>query len=285
MASPPYNLDISDPTDGSLGSAFPANERTFRDNVNSYLNTEHDINTGYHKFQELTTAQRTALTSPPNGMIVYTTDASPIGLYINTGSAGAPVWTLIIPSAITNFTTAFQASGIGLQTDFITATGSYTILAKKIEVSFIGAGGAACGSGAASPGNGGSGAYGMKYLSGLTIGATLSITVGTGGAGQGTGMSGGPAGSSTVVASGTQVITTLTAPGGSGGISSANGAGAATSTNGDINSIGNGGTSVGGGLIGPFGSSYGSGGLVNTTLYSTGAGGGANGLVVIRSIA
>ena len=57
MASPPFNLDINQPTDAGIGNAFPADERAFRDNVNSYINTEHDINTGYHAFQELTTTQ------------------------------------------------------------------------------------------------------------------------------------------------------------------------------------------------------------------------------------
>ena len=91
MASPPFDLDITDPTDTSIGDAFPANERSFRDNVNSYLNTEHDINTGYHAFQELTTTQKTALSTPPTGMLVYDTTLSQ--LQINTGTSGSPTWT------------------------------------------------------------------------------------------------------------------------------------------------------------------------------------------------
>jgi hypothetical protein len=91
VATPPFNLDISDPTDGALGNAFPQNERTFRDNVNTYINTEHDINTGWHKFQELTTTQKNALSSPPTGMLVW--DTSFGSLFINTGTPGSPVWT------------------------------------------------------------------------------------------------------------------------------------------------------------------------------------------------
>lgn len=50
MANPPFNLDITHPGDNDYESVFPANERAFRDNVNSYLNTEHNPNTGSHLF-------------------------------------------------------------------------------------------------------------------------------------------------------------------------------------------------------------------------------------------
>ena len=38
-ASPPFTLDIANPTDTALVSSYPANERAFRDNANSYINT------------------------------------------------------------------------------------------------------------------------------------------------------------------------------------------------------------------------------------------------------
>lgn len=91
MATPPFNLDTTDPSDTGIVAQFPANERTFRDNVASYLNTEHDINTGYHKFQSLTTTQKNNLSSPPSGMLVYDTTAAQ--LQVNTGTPSAPVWT------------------------------------------------------------------------------------------------------------------------------------------------------------------------------------------------
>lgn len=91
MATPPFNLDTTDPSDTGIVAQFPANERTFRDNLASYLNTEHDINTGYHKFQSLTTTQKSNLSSPPSGMLVYDTTAAQ--LQVNTGTPSAPVWT------------------------------------------------------------------------------------------------------------------------------------------------------------------------------------------------
>src|SRR5258708_38350708 len=87
-ASPPFPLDIANPPDTALVSSYPANERAFRDNANSYINTEHDINTGYHKFQLLTNGGRNALLNPPTGMVIYKTNIGAIG--INNGSSSSP---------------------------------------------------------------------------------------------------------------------------------------------------------------------------------------------------
>lgn len=42
----------------------------------------------------MTAAQRTAITSPANGLLIYQTDA-PTGFYVNTGTSGTPVWTRV----------------------------------------------------------------------------------------------------------------------------------------------------------------------------------------------
>ncbi len=42
----------------------------------------------------MTSAQRTAITSPANGLLVYQTDGV-VGFYVNTGTAAAPAWTRI----------------------------------------------------------------------------------------------------------------------------------------------------------------------------------------------
>lgn len=44
MASPPYTISTSTPGDSDIVSQFPANERTNRDNINSWLQTNHDTN-------------------------------------------------------------------------------------------------------------------------------------------------------------------------------------------------------------------------------------------------
>ena len=322
MASPPFNLDISDPTDTGIGDAFPSNERAFRDNINSYMNTEHDINTGYHKFQELTTAQKGALNSPPTGMLVYDTTLK--SGQINTGTSSSPTWVnfngrsnfwaqttskaanyamvvgdfatlfnnsgaggtviLTLPATSTisdgwyvgvmtynqdtltvsvngangeafllpNGTTGQAVSHItfptstyefcivmfdganyelvgatanlakslgelgpppavttfntGLGGSLYTGGGTYTITSSNLKITAVGGGG-----GGGYGGGGGSGGAGIAYLTGLTIGNTLTVSIGAaGGAPGGTG-------GSTVISSGTQSITTLTATGGIGG--------------------------------------------------------------------
>jgi hypothetical protein len=237
MANPPFNLDTADPTDASLGNAFPANERNFRDQVNSYLNTEHDINTGNHSFRLVTTAQRNALSNPPTGMLVYVTDAAPATLYINTGTPSTPAWTSLPAQGI-------QSSGpIG------PGTGSFTSLATSANATGLAGGGG--GGGGASPsssgagGAGGSGGWFIAWLTGLTVGNTIAYSVGGGGIGGSTGNAGG-SGTQTQIASGTQTITTRTAPGGGGGGAGTTGNGSpgvggamATGTAGDLLGQGN----------------------------------------------
>lgn len=49
MATPPFNISTTTPGDSDIVSQFPANERTNRDQLNSWLLTEHNAN-GYHNF-------------------------------------------------------------------------------------------------------------------------------------------------------------------------------------------------------------------------------------------
>lgn len=42
----------------------------------------------------MTSAQRTAISLPANGLLVYQTD-SPTGFFVNTGTSGTPVWTRV----------------------------------------------------------------------------------------------------------------------------------------------------------------------------------------------
>jgi hypothetical protein len=215
MATPPFNLDIGDPTDASLGNAFPANERTFRDNVNSFLTTDHDINTGHHAFPELTTTQITALTTPPTGMVVWDTTLSLLKL--NTGTPSTPVWQPIGPG-VGNFHFAIFAVAGG-------ANQPFTLVSTGIVATVIAGGGGGGGGGfAASYGGGGGGASGStvtSYYTGLTIGNTVLVTPGAHGA-AGTGAASGAAtaggtGANSSVVSGTQTITSTIATGGPGG--------------------------------------------------------------------
>jgi hypothetical protein len=166
-----------------------------------------------------------------------------------------------------------------------TANGTFTIPVgvTAVKVIVVGGGGAGGGGNGVNAGGGGGGAGGLaiKWLSGLTPQNTIVVTVGNGGTGNvnATGNTGG----ASSIASGTQVITTVTSNGGLGGVggnAGANSGGAGgTATNGDINFNGNAGNltwlaapTVGAlGAAGPFGAAplQGAAGSANS-----GAGGG-----------
>ena len=140
-----------------------------------------------------------------------------------------------------------------------------------------GGGGAASGCCAAGGAGGGGGGALLKYLSGLTPGNTLALTIGAGGNG-GTNLGGdGTVGGATTLASGSQSITTLTAGGGGlgkGGAAGGSPGGAGgTGTNGDSNhsgTVGGGQSASGNGRGGTSGLGMGHGQAVFVT--------GANGL-------
>jgi hypothetical protein len=125
--------------------------------------------------------------------------------------------------------------------EFRTSSATITIPSgvTRLRVTLVGGGGGGSGSSVAlnAGGAGGGGATCIKYLTGLTPGNTLSLTIGAGGTGGAPGNAGG-AGGDTTLSSGSQTITTLTAGGGAGGAMGAfagvNGAGG-TATNGDLN--------------------------------------------------
>lgn len=114
---------------------------------------------------------------------------------------------------------------LGGRGQVFTGNGTFTIPTgiTAVKVTVVGGGGgggggANLGCGFTSEGVGGaSAAVSIKFLSGLTPGNTLSVTVGGGGtAGSAGGGTGGTGGTSTV-ASGTQAITSISATGGGGG--------------------------------------------------------------------
>lgn len=188
----------------------------------------------------------------------------------NTGVLTLPTSTDTLVGRATTDTLTNKTVGAGglagltpKQTNFL-VNGTFTIPAgvTAVKVTVVGGGGAGGGSTATNNGGGGgSGAVAVKWLSSLTPGLTIAVTVGAGGVG--VSAAGGNNGASSIIASGTQAITTVTAFGGFGGAStgapSAGGGAGTQATNGDINSGGNGGTSayastIGGtGGAGPFG--------------------------------
>lgn len=122
-----------------------------------------------------------------------------------------------------------------------TGNGTFTIPTgvTGVKVTVIGGGGAGGGGSAVASGQGGNaGGTGIKWLSALTPGNTLAVVVGGGGTGNSA--AAGNNGVASSVASGTQTISTITAPAGAGGTGpGGTGTSPAAGTGGDFNLPGN----------------------------------------------
>lgn len=144
---------------------------------------------------------------------------------------------------VSTFALSFAAQVIGLTSQIFTSNGTFTIPSAKVKVFCVGGGGAGGGSNGINSGlGGGGGGISIKWLSGLTIGNNLTVTIGL--AGSGVSAANGQAGGASQVSSGTQLITTIIANGGSGGAANVSGttglggAGGAPGAGGDLNFAG-----------------------------------------------
>ena len=237
---------------------------------------------------------------------------------LNVGTAANQVLQLDangkIPAVDGSQLTGLNASYMGGRGEVFTSSGTFTVPAGVTAVKAIVVGGGGGGqAGAWHPtdkagaggGGGGGGGCAIKYLTGLTSGKTLTVTVGA-------------AGGTSSIASGTQTISTVSATGGSKGgagstklttaIGGAGGAGG-VGAGGDLNMVGGGGGAggdsksttegipgghggssyFGGGGAAPTnttgnaGGKYGGGGSGGATNNSSGTGGGgAAGVVVFE---
>lgn len=106
-------------------------------------------------------------------------------------------------------------SRVGFQKQIFTGSGTFTIptgiTQVKVTVTGGGGGGGGCASAVTTSSAGGGGAgTAIKWLTGLTPGNTLTVTVGGGGNGGSAGANNGSNGTDSTVASGTQTISTIT---------------------------------------------------------------------------
>lgn len=164
--------------------------------------------------------------------------------------------------------TALPANAyVGGKGQAFTANGTFTIPTSitAVKVTVVGGGGGGAGgifssvpcigTTAWAGGPGGGGGTAISFLTGLTPGNTLAVTIGSAGGG-GASNANGSGGGTSSVASGTQTITTISSTGGGGGVAQLSGAGG----------LGSGGTiNIGGG--------GGAGNAVNNAGYGGGTGG------------
>jgi hypothetical protein len=205
----------------------------------------------------------------------------------------------VLTSNGTTWTSAAPASSyVGGRGQTFTSNGTFTIPTgiTAVKITVVGGGGGGAGASRISlgcctnvnggGGGGGGGGSAISFLTGLTPGNTLSVTIGGAGSAGSSGPGNGGSGGNSTVASGTQSITTITANGGSGGStpaggSAGSGAGGAGggSSSGTINMTGQGGitgTNASGGAGGS--SIFGGGGRgVGMTGANAGVAGGAYG--------
>jgi hypothetical protein len=178
--------------------------------------------------------------------------------------------------------TALPASALGANAQVFTSNGTFTIPTgiTRLKVTVVGGGGGGSGfqnvcsvevGGIAGAGAG----TAVKFLTSLTPGNTLSVTVGAGGAGSATNNTSGSAGGNSTVASGTQAISTITGNGGNGGVYSAGPTRGGSASGGDVNI--NGGDSFGNGVSGCSMFSNPQTSYTNTTGTANVYGGGAPG--------
>jgi hypothetical protein len=138
----------------------------------------------------------------------------------------------------------------GSQGQAFTSNGTFTIPSgiTALKITVVGGGGGGNGGWGLSQdpdiggGGGGGGGTAISYLTGLTPGGTLAVTIGAGGAAKGSygGSGAGNAGGNSTVASGTQSITTITGGGGAGALQTSSprpgrGGAGGTATSGTIN--------------------------------------------------
>jgi hypothetical protein len=263
------------------------------------------------------------VTSAVAGTGISVSGATGAVTFTNSGVTSIVAGTGISVSSATGaVTVSSTASGQGGRGQAFTSNGTFTIPTgiTALKITVVGGGGGGNGSWGLNQdpdiggGGGGGGATAISYLTGLTPGGTLAVTIGAGGAGNASfgGSGPGSAGGSSTVASGTQSITTITGGGGGGGLQTSSprpgcGGAGGTATNGTINIRGGcggagsvfSGSSIGGqggstllagntnppntSATGTAGQLYGGGGAGgSSTDTNTGGGAGAAGIVIFE---
>jgi len=274
--------------DGGTGASTAANARTNLGAAASGANSDITSITGL----------TTPLTVAQGGVGAATLTANNVLLGNGTsalqtvapGSSG----NVLTSNGTTWASSALPAGLSGLYAQVFTSNGTFTIPTGVTALKIIVQGGGGGGAGGSSQGGGGGGGGGcaIKYLTSLTSGNTLSVTVGSAGSAGGAGSNGGSGGNSQV-ASGTQTITTIIGYGGSAGITQHGGGSGGSTSGADISIVGSSkmyvsaGGSYGNGDAGGFGmfvrgpGAGGGGGYGDLCTQSAGSAGTA-GIVIIE---
>ncbi len=91
MATPPFDILEAKPADADIVSQHPADERSMRDIVESWMNIDHDSSSGHHAIGVGNTAARDAITDWVVGSLWLNTATSP-AQWQHVVSVGPVVW-------------------------------------------------------------------------------------------------------------------------------------------------------------------------------------------------
>lgn len=134
MASPPFSIAETSPGDTDIVAAFPTDERSFRDTVESFLTFEHDATTGRHKIPVVTTAAKNLLTFAV-GSLVYDTDSDELQVVTSTGPT---VFAPAVPAAASIYSEgswtpvlAFGGASVGIT--YAAQVGRYVKISNTIH--------------------------------------------------------------------------------------------------------------------------------------------------------
>ena len=175
------------------------------------------------------TVANTGVTSAVAGTGIGVSGATGAVTFTNSGVTSIVAGSGITVSGATGAVTVSASAG-GINSQVFTSSGTFTIPSgvTKLKMTIVGGGGNGRGGTDVSNGGGGGGGAAIKYLTGITPGNTLTVTVGA------------AAGTSSV-ASGTQSITTVSATGGSTPTVTQTAGVGGVGSNGDLNIKGAGG--------------------------------------------
>lgn len=98
----PFNVDSPNPADDAIVSQFPANERASRENIEDWMDFEHNKTTGRHKIPRGSVAARDGITDWSQGSLWINSDVTPnqLQVQINPGSPFAWVDVGLLPAGV-----------------------------------------------------------------------------------------------------------------------------------------------------------------------------------------
>lgn len=133
MATAPFIIDETSPSDADIVSQFPADERNNRDVIESYLNVEHDPNSGHHKLPVVSQATRDGISDWVVGSSLYNTTAAEFEVVTATGPF---TFSPAMPSNYSegSWTPSLKFGGASVGITYTTQVGRYVKIGNVVHI-------------------------------------------------------------------------------------------------------------------------------------------------------